>query len=100
MNEFDKIVGVDRLKVLHINDSKNAVGMRKDRHENIGFGHIGFKALNYIVHHPQLTHVPKILETPFVGEDKNNKKAPYRFEINMLREKAFDEDLLNKIIQS
>jgi deoxyribonuclease IV len=100
LNEFDKIVGIDRLKVLHINDSKNTVGMRKDRHENIGFGHIGFKALSYIVHHPQLTHVPKILETPFVGEDKNNKKAPYRFEMNMLREKEFDEDLLGKILQS
>jgi deoxyribonuclease IV len=99
LNEFDKIIGIDRLKVLHINDSKNAVGMRKDRHENIGFGHIGFKALSYIVHHPQLTNVPKILETPFVGEDKNNKKAPYRFEMNMLREKAFDEELLGKILQ-
>ena len=54
LNEFDKIIGMNRLKVLHINDSKNAIGMRKDRHENIGFGHIGFKALNYIVHHPQL----------------------------------------------
>lgn len=100
LNEFDKIIGVDKLKVLHINDSKNASGTRKDRHENIGFGHIGFKALNYIVHHPQLMEVPKILETPFVGEDKNNKKAPYRHEIAMLREQKFEEDLLNKIMQS
>jgi deoxyribonuclease-4 len=100
LNEFDKIIGVDKLKVLHINDSKNASGTRKDRHENIGFGHIGFKALNYIVHHPQLMDVPKILETPFVGEDKNNKKAPYRHEIAMLREQKFEEDLLNKIMQS
>ncbi|WP_423799112.1 deoxyribonuclease IV [Neobacillus sp. SAB-20_R2A] len=100
LNEFDKIIGVDKLKVLHINDSKNASGTRKDRHENIGFGHIGFKALNYIVHHPQLMDVPKILETPFVGEDKNNKKAPYRHEIAMLREQTFEEDLLNKIMQS
>jgi deoxyribonuclease IV len=99
LNEFDKIVGVDRLKVLHINDSKNPNGARKDRHENIGFGHIGFKALNYIVHHPQLKDVPKILETPFVGEDKNNKKAPYKHEIAMLRGESFDEDLLNKIMQ-
>ncbi len=100
LNEFDKIIGIDKLKVLHINDSKNASGTRKDRHENIGFGHIGFKALNYIVHHPQLMDVPKILETPFVGEDKNNKKAPYRHEIAMLREQKFEEDLLNKIMQS
>ncbi|MEH7885479.1 deoxyribonuclease IV [Bacillus sp. JJ1609] len=98
LNEFDKIVGLDRLKVLHINDSKNAVGMRKDRHENIGFGHIGFEALSYIVHHPQLTSVPKILETPFVGEDKNNKKAPYKHEIAMLKSKQFEENLLDMIM--
>lgn len=99
LNEFDKIVGIERLKVLHINDSKNARGARKDRHENIGFGHIGFEALNYIVHHPQLAEIPKILETPFVGEDKNNKKAPYLHEIEMLRNKQFNEDLLDKILQ-
>jgi len=98
LNEFDKIVGLDRLKVLHINDSKNAVGMRKDRHENIGFGHIGFEALSYIVHHPQLISVPKILETPFVGEDKNNKKAPYKHEIAMLKSKQFEENLLDMIM--
>ncbi|XJZ26251.1 deoxyribonuclease IV [Bacillota bacterium Lsc_1132] len=100
LNEFDKIIGLDRLKVLHINDSKNSIGMRKDRHENIGFGHIGFEALNRIVHHPQLEAIPKILETPFVGEDKNNKKAPYKFEIAMLREQKFQDNLLDMIMQS
>ncbi|MCM3566592.1 deoxyribonuclease IV [Neobacillus mesonae] len=99
LNEFDKIIGLDRLKVLHINDSKNTIGMRKDRHENIGFGHIGFKALNYVVHHPQLMDIPKILETPYVGEDKNNKKAPYFFEIAMLHNGEFDENLLDKIME-
>ena len=84
-------------KVLHINDSKNVRGARKDRHENIGFGHIGFKALTYIVHHPQLTHVPKILETPYVGEDKKNKKPPYKLEIEMLKNSTFDEGILEKI---
>ncbi|CAH0347023.1 deoxyribonuclease IV [Bacillus sp. CECT 9360] len=98
LNEFDKIVGIDRIKVLHINDSKNAVGMRKDRHENIGFGHIGFEALSYIVHHPQLENIPKILETPYVGEDKKNRKPPYLFEIEMLKNKAFDDNLLDKIM--
>jgi deoxyribonuclease IV len=97
LEEFDKIIGIDRLKVLHINDSKNPTGARKDRHENIGFGHIGFKALNYIVHHPQLADIPKILETPYVGEDKKDKKAPYKFEIDMLRSQQFDEDVLTKI---
>jgi deoxyribonuclease IV len=100
LNEFDKIIGLERLKVLHINDSKNPRGSRKDRHENIGFGHIGFKALNYIVHHPQLEDIPKILETPYVGEDKKNQKPPYKFEIAMLRGQKFDEDVLTKIAQS
>lgn len=99
LNEFDKIIGIDRLKVLHINDSKNERGMRKDRHENIGFGKIGFAPLNYIIHHPQLINVPKILETPYVGEDKNNKKAPYKHEIAMLRNKVFNENLLDEIMR-
>ena len=97
LEEFDRIIGLDRLKVLHINDSKNERGARKDRHENIGFGHIGFEALNYIVHHPQLENIPKILETPFVGEDKNNKKPPYKHEIAMLRKKEFNGNLLEDI---
>ncbi|MCM3237022.1 deoxyribonuclease IV [Heyndrickxia oleronia] len=97
LDEFDRLIGLERIKVLHINDSKNVTGSRKDRHENIGFGHIGFDALNYIVHHPQLADIPKILETPFVGEDKNNKKAPYKQEIAMLRNKQFNENLLTDI---
>lgn len=99
LNEFDRIIGIDRLKVIHVNDSKNPIGAHKDRHENIGFGHIGFDALNYIVHHKQLEHLPKILETPYVGEDKKNKKAPYKFEIEMLKGNRFDADLKNKIMQ-
>lgn len=97
LQQFDSILGLDRLKVLHINDSKNITGARKDRHENIGFGHIGFKALNYIVHHPELEDVPKILETPYVGEDKKDKKPPYQFEIAMLRQKEFNGNLLDQI---
>ena len=60
INEFDKIVGIDRIKVLHVNDSKNPIGAHKDRHENIGFGHIGFDALNYIIHHDTCKDIPKI----------------------------------------
>lgn len=98
LNEFDKIIGLDRLKVIHVNDSKNPQGSHKDRHANIGFGTIGFEALNKIVHHEQLSALPKILETPYVGEDKKNKKAPYGYEIAMLREKIFDPELLTKIM--
>ncbi|MGB3259823.1 deoxyribonuclease IV [Paenisporosarcina sp.] len=89
LNQFDQLIGLDRLKVLHINDSKNIRGAGKDRHENIGFGEIGFDALNYIVHHPQLTSVPKILETPFVGSDAKNKKPPYLYEIEMFKQQTF-----------
>ena len=95
LNEFDKIIGLDRLKVLHINDSKNVRGAGKDRHENIGFGELGFDALKYIVHHPQLMHVPKILETPFVGADAKNKQAPYKEEIAMLRDGKFQPELID-----
>lgn len=98
LNQFDKIIGLDRLKVLHLNDSKNIRGAGKDRHANIGFGEIGFDALNYIIHHPELADIPKILETPYVGEDKKNKKPPYKFEIAMLRDQQWDPNLLEKII--
>ncbi|OLO26966.1 deoxyribonuclease IV [Alkalihalophilus pseudofirmus] len=100
LEEFDKIIGVDRLKVLHINDSKNERGAGKDRHENIGFGHIGYEAIHKIVHHPQLKDVPKILETPYIGEDKNNKKAPYKHEIEMLKNSSFNEKLKEEIMNS
>ncbi|MBQ7233427.1 MAG: deoxyribonuclease IV [Bacillales bacterium] len=96
LNEFDKIIGIDRLKVLHINDSKNVLGARKDRHENIGFGHIGFDALYRIVHHPQLTDVPKILETPYIGLDK--AMPPYKQEIEMLRTGCFDSNWITTIL--
>lgn len=99
LNTFDKVIGMDYLKVIHVNDSKNPIGAHKDRHENIGFGYIGFDALHYVVHHPQLEKLPKILETPFVGEDKKNKKPPYKFEINMLKGDTFDANLKEKIIE-
>ncbi|MGE7931265.1 deoxyribonuclease IV [Viridibacillus arvi] len=89
LENFDKTIGIDRIKVLHINDSKNVCGAAKDRHENIGFGHIGFDALNRIVHHEAFQYVPKILETPFVGTDAKNKKAPYKYEIEMFRNQTF-----------
>ncbi|MGE8035338.1 deoxyribonuclease IV [Lysinibacillus sp. NPDC093692] len=99
LNEFDKLIGVDRIKVLHINDSKNVRGAGKDRHENIGFGHIGFDALKYVVHHPQLMEVPKILETPFVAlnSDAKSKSAPYKHEIEMLRNGEYKPELIDAL---
>ena len=91
LNEFDKIIGIDFIKVLHINDSKNEQGASKDRHANIGHGFIGFDALHYVVHHPQLIDIPKILETPYIGEGK--VRAPYKEEIEMLRSGIFNPEL-------
>ncbi len=101
IDEFDRIIGKDQIAVFHINDSKNTPGAAKDRHENIGFGHIGFDALNYIVHHPDFDQVPKILETPYIPSPSKPKKsyAPYKYEIAMLRSGLFDPDLKDKIIQ-
>jgi deoxyribonuclease IV len=98
LEQFDKIIGVDRIKVVHVNDSKNVCGAQKDRHENIGFGHIGFEALHYIIHHPQLAELPKILETPYVGLDKKDKKPPYKFEIEMIRNGSFKPELQELIL--
>jgi len=89
--QFEHYIGLKNIKVLHINDSKNPIGAHKDRHENIGFGHIGFKTLNEIVHHEAFVNVPKILETPWVGLDKKKSKAPYKFEIEQLRNGVFSE---------
>lgn len=87
--DFDRIIGLDRLKVIHLNDSKNPIGSRKDRHELIGHGHIGFETLCNIVHHELLVNVPKILETPYYDDGNNNKLPPYKHEIEMLRNKKF-----------
>lgn len=86
LEQFDQIIGLNNLKVMHINDSMNPRGARKDRHENLGYGHLGFDILNTIVHHPKLTHIPKILETPWY------KGCPlYQEEIQMFRDqKWFD----------
>lgn len=100
LSEFDQIIGLNRLKVVHLNDSKNECGAHKDRHANIGFGTIGFDSLNYIAHHPQLEDVPKIMETPYVGEDKKNSFAPYAYEIAMLKNQAFDSKMLDKVKDS
>lgn len=89
LDTFNTIVGLDRISVIHINDSKNERGAMKDRHENIGFGYIGFKPLSYIVHHPAFKEIPKILETPFVGADPKKKKAPYKYEIEMFKADTF-----------
>lgn len=99
IEEFDKILGKEQIAVFHINDSKNPSGAAKDRHANIGFGEIGFRALHYIVHHRDFENIPKILETPYVPDPENKKIsfAPYKWEIEMLKKGIFDPKLLQKI---
>lgn len=98
LNEFDHIIGLNKLGVMHVNDSKNPQGAHKDRHENIGFGYLGFDALHQVVMHPQLAGISKILETPYVGADKKTAIAPYGAEIAMLRAGEFDYRLREKLV--
>ena len=86
LNEFDQKIGLKYLKVIHLNDSKNESGARKDRHENIGYGKIGFKTLLEWVHHPLLENVPKILETPY-----KNDVPVYQQEIKNLLTKKWED---------
>ena len=90
LDEFDRIVGLSYLKCIHINDSKNIKGAKKDRHENIGYGSLGFDNLIKIIYNPKLENIPKILETPYI-----NDKPPYKEEITMIREKKFNDNLKN-----
>lgn len=100
LTQFDKTVGLDRIKVLHINDSKNPVGAHKDRHENLGFGEIGFDALMNVIQVPEFKNLPKILETPWIKVEDKVQIAPYKKEIEMIRSGKFDshwiEELLNQ----
>ena len=94
LEEFDNIVGLNYLKVIHINDSKNVIGAKKDRHDNIGIGNIGFDNLIKIIYHDKLKGIPKILETPYV-----EKNPPYKEEIEMIRNKRFNEKLIEDILK-
>ncbi len=100
LTQFDKTVGLDRIKVLHINDSKNPVGAHKDRHENFGFGEIGFDALMNVIQVQEFKNLPKILETPWIKVANKVQIAPYKKEIEMIRSGKFDshwiEELLNQ----
>ncbi|WP_238483692.1 deoxyribonuclease IV [Anaerosporobacter faecicola] len=100
IDQFDHFVGKDQIAVFHINDSKNERGAAKDRHENIGFGYIGFDALSNIVSHKTFENVPKILETPYIPSVEDSKKSfpPYKKEIEMLRKGEFNPKLKEEIL--
>ena len=84
LDEFDKKIGLDYIKCIHINDSKNPISSHKDRHENIGYGTIGFDTLINIIYNKRLEDIPKILETPYV-----EKNPPYKEEIENIKLKEF-----------
>ena len=94
LKEFDEIIGLSYLKCIHINDSKGIRGSHKDRHENIGYGEIGFDNLLKVIYHEKLKSIPKILETPYV----NKEYPPYKQEIDMIREKNFSPELIQEIM--
>ncbi len=92
LDEFDKIIGLKYLHCIHINDSKNVRGARKDRHENIGYGTIGFENLLKVLYHEKLSGIPKILETPYILD-----KPPYKEEIEMIKSRKFNEKLKENV---
>ena len=96
LDEFDKIIGIDKIYCVHVNDSKNENGAHKDRPENFGLGHLGFDTLINIIYNERLKDVPKILETPYVDKDY----PPYKVEIEMIRNKTMYDDLLERIKQA
>lgn len=100
LDEFDNVIGLDKLACIHVNDSKNEKGSHKDRHENIGLGSIGFDNLINVIYNRRLDGIPKILETPYIGDTDDSKERlypPYKFEIEMIRNKKFDPEFLDKI---
>ena len=100
LEEFDNKIGLNYIGCIHINDSRNILGSHKDRHENIGFGTIGFDNLLNVIYNDKLENIPKILETPYVTKDDNSKEReypPYKYEIDMIRKKVFDNDLIKKV---
>lgn len=100
LDEFDRIIGLDRLSCIHVNDSKNPRGAHKDRHENFGIGYLGFDNLIGVIYNERIKNIPKILETPYVTEDDDSKKRiypPYLYEIDMINNKKYDEEFINTI---
>ncbi|MDD3747369.1 MAG: deoxyribonuclease IV [Anaerostipes sp.] len=100
IDSFDKAIGKNQIAVFHLNDSKNVLGAGKDRHENIGFGELGFDAILHVVNHEDFKEIPKILETPYVKlEDTKKSFPPYKYEIAMLQSGVFDPKLKEKILE-
>ena len=100
LDDIDMRIGLDKVKVMHVNDSKNEIGSHKDRHEIIGYGTIGFDNIINAIYDERLVSIPKILETPYIGNSDASKERiypPYKFEIEMLKNKKFNPNLKEDI---
>ena len=89
LDEFDKKIGINKIACVHVNDSMNIVGAHKDRHQNIGYGTIGFDKLLNVVYNDRLKGIPFILETPWVNRNTKEEYPPYKEEISNFRNKKF-----------
>lgn len=98
IEEFDRVIGLKYLKCIHLNDSKNVRSAHKDRHENIGFGNVGFDTIMKFVLDERFKDIPKILETPYVEYNKNISYPPYKEEIEMIKDGVFDPNLKQLIL--
>ena len=100
LDSFAKIIPLDKIKCIHVNDSKNERGAHKDRHANIGYGTIGFENLLKIINNEKLKDVPKILETPYISKNDNEKELvypPYKQEIAMIKSGEFNPNLIEEV---
>ena len=89
LDEFDRKIGINKIKCVHVNDSLNPIGSHKDRHANIGYGTIGFDNLINVVYNDRLEGIPFILETPYINRNNKDAYAPYKMEIESIRNKKF-----------
>ena len=100
LEQFKDTIGIDKIKCIHLNDSKNELSSHKDRHANLGKGTIGFTNLLNIAYLEELSNIPKILETPYIGETDDSKERlypPYKYEIEMLKNKQYNEEYFSLI---
>lgn len=100
LDNFDSLIGINYIKCIHVNDSRNPISSHKDRHANIGYGTLGYENLLKVINSDRLKDVPKILETPYIGENDEDKERiypPYKFEIMMIKSGEFNPNLMNDI---
>ena len=93
---FDKSIGINKIKCIHVNDSMNPIGSHKDRHANLGYGTIGFDNLINVIYNKRLDNIPKILETPWINRNEKDAYAPYKYEIEMIKDKKFNDYINSK----